>query len=106
MASFLDFDFTSPLPHPGEILREAYLAPRRITASALAATLGLPSIEQITVGLEPITADTALRLERALGVDAQFWMDLQSQHDLSKAAIESRSVLLAIETWESALEAE
>ncbi len=51
MASFLDYEFTSPLPHPGEILRQAYLAPRNMTAGALAKAMGLDGgdrIERIT----------------------------------------------------------
>lgn len=99
MASFLDYEFTSPLPHPGEILREAYLAPRNMTAGALAQAMDLSGserVERIIGELKAVTADTALRLERVLGVNAQFWMNLQTQHDLSKAAIEGRTALRAI----------
>lgn len=99
LASFLDYDFTSPLPHPGEILREAYLAPHNMTADALAKAMGLDEadcIERIVSERKAITADTALRLERVFGASAQFWMNLQSQYDLSMAAIESRAELKAL----------
>lgn len=99
MATFMDYDFVSPLPHPGEILREDFLAPLNMSAGALAKAMGLKDrtrIERITRELQPITSDTALRLERVFGVNAQFWMNLQAQHDLSKAAIESGAELKAI----------
>lgn len=99
MATFMDYDFASPLPHPGEILREDFLAPLNMSAGALAKAMGLKDrtrIERITRELQPITSDTALRLERVFGANAQFWMNLQAQHDLSKAAIESGAELKAI----------
>lgn len=99
MASFLDYDFLSPLPHPGEILREAYLGPRNMTARALAKAMDLDGpdrIERIIGELKAVTADTALRLERVFGVTAQFWMNLQVQHDLSRAAIENRAAIKSI----------
>ncbi len=99
MVSFLDYAFSSPLPHPGEILREAYLAPRNMTADALAKAIGLDEadrIERIVSEGKAVTADTALRLERVFGASAQFWMNLQSQHDLSKAVIDGGAELKAI----------
>ncbi len=99
MASFLDYDFAAPLPHPGEILRQAYLAPRNMTAGALAKAMGLDEtdrIERIISERQAITADTALRLERVFGASAQFWMNLQSQYELSKAAIDGGAELKEI----------
>lgn len=94
MATFLDYDFVSPLPHPGEILREDFMAPLAMTAGALARAMGLKDrtrIERLTRESQPVTPDTAMRLERVFGVDAQFWMNLQAQHDLSKAVVERRA---------------
>ena len=99
MATFLDYDFASPLPHPGEILREDFLVPLGMTPGALAKAMGLKDrtrLERITRELQPVTPDTALRLERVFGASAQFWMNLQAQHDLSKTAIEKRAEILGI----------
>ena len=89
-------NFTTPLPHPGEILREDFMVPLGLTAGALARAMGLKDrtrIERVSRERQPITADTALRLSRVLGTSAQFWSNLQTQHDLSAAAIASRDEL-------------
>ncbi len=52
----------------------------------------------IRVWRQPITADTALRLGKVFGTSAQFWLNLQAQHDLSKAAIAARDEIAAIPT--------
>lgn len=99
MATF-DSDFVSPLPHPGEILREDFMAPLGMSAGVLAKAMGLKDrtrIERLTREAQPVTPDTALRLERVFRMDAQFWMNLQAQHDLSKALIEKRDEIGAIE---------
>jgi len=46
--------------------------------------------------LQPVTSDTALRLARVFGTTAEFWMNLQTQHGLSKAAIAARDELAMI----------
>jgi HTH-type transcriptional regulator/antitoxin HigA len=72
--------------HPGEILGEA-LEERNITQLALAAQLGRPmsAVSRIINGKRRITADTALQLEKALGISAQFWVHAQANHDLHLA---------------------
>lgn len=69
--------------HPGRILRREMTA-RKLSANRLARELGVPSarITDIVNGKRGITADTALRLGRRLGTSAQFWMSLQTRHDL------------------------
>jgi addiction module HigA family antidote len=92
-------DFISPLPHPGEILREEYLAPLSMTPGALAKAMGLKDrtrIARLVRETQPITPDTALRLGRVFATSAQYWMNLQTQHDLSAAAISSRDEIAAI----------
>lgn len=94
-----DYDFSAPLPHPGEILREDYMAPMGISAGALAKLMGLKDrtrIERLVREAQPITPDTALRLERAFGAPALFWMNLQAQHDLSKLLMEQKDRFLEI----------
>jgi antitoxin HigA-1 len=60
---------------------------RRLSGSRLALDLGVPSgrIVEILNGKRSITPDTALRLSRYFGNSAQFWMNLQTQYDLSVA---------------------
>ena len=69
--------------HPGRILRRE-MAARKLSANRLALELGVPSgrITDILNGKRGITADTALRLARRLGTSPQFWMNLQTRHDL------------------------
>ncbi len=97
--------FESPLPHPGELLREDYLPAYRLSAGGLAKAMGLKDrtrIERVVREQQPITSDTALRLARVFGTAPEFWMNLQSQHDLSKAAIENRAALEEIAPLEPA----
>ena len=74
----------APIIHPGRILRRELTA-RELSANRLAIDLGVPSgrITDILNGRRSITADTALRLGRYFGNSAQFWLDLQSQHDIA-----------------------
>ena len=73
--------------HPGEVLREEYLHPLRMSARALAKALGVPAnrVTEIMRGERDISADTAIRLGRYFGTDPRFWLNLQSAYDLSKA---------------------
>jgi addiction module HigA family antidote len=92
-------DFAAPLPHPGEHLRKEFLPAYHLTAGALAKAMGLPDrtrVERLVRGRQPVTADTALRLARVFGTTPQFWIGLQADHDLSKAAISARDELAAI----------
>lgn len=70
--------------HPGEILREEYLLPLNLSANALAKALGVPAarINEIAKERRGITPDTALRLARYFGTDAQSWLNLQLMYDL------------------------
>ena len=74
--------------HPGEILREEFLLPLEMSANALAIKLRIaaPRLHAILHGKRAVTPDTAMRLARCLGTSAQFWLNLQTLHDLSKAA--------------------
>jgi antitoxin HigA-1 len=77
-----------PAIHPGEILREEFLDPMRLTPYAVAKAIGVPRtrIERLAREDTPITADTALRLARYFGTAAAFWMGLQAQYDLETAS--------------------
>jgi len=78
-----------PPVHPGEILLEDFLKPMGITRYRLAKSIGVPQrrIDEICAGKRAITADTALRLARFFGTDAQSWMNLQAEYDLESASI-------------------
>ena len=69
---------------PGEILREDFLKPLGISINRLSRDLSVPPnrISEIVNGKRAITADTALRLERYFGIEAQFWLNLQTEFDL------------------------
>lgn len=81
-----DFD---PI-HPGEILLEEFLRPMGISQNHLAKNISVAQrrIKEITQGKRSITADTALRLGRYFGMEAQFWLNLQSRYDLLCAETE------------------
>lgn len=76
--------------HPGEILREEYLAPLGMSANALAKALHVTParINEIVREERGISAGTALRLARYFGGDAQSWLNLQSAYDLRTAEVE------------------
>ena len=70
--------------HPGEVLREDYLAPLELSVNALAMALGVPAtrVHEIVKGRRGVTADTAARLARHFGGDAASWLMLQANYDL------------------------
>ena len=72
--------------HPGEILRTEFIEPMGITAYQLAKALHFPGIYEILREERAISADVALRLGKYFGMTPQFWMNLQSDHDLRLAA--------------------
>ena len=85
--------------HPGEILLEEFLTPLGISQNALARATDVPPrrINEIVLGKRGITADTALRLSRALGTSEAFWMGLQADYDLEEARNTLGASLTAIE---------
>jgi addiction module HigA family antidote len=73
--------------HPGKIIREDYLKPLAITISKFASVLGVSrkTLSKILNGRGTITPDMALRLARAFNTTADFWLNLQKNHDLWQA---------------------
>jgi addiction module HigA family antidote len=82
--------------HPGEVLREEFLVPLKMSAGALARACGLPRT-RIASEQTGITADTALRLAKALGTTAQLWLNLQNDYDVQIATRDLGKVLDRIE---------
>ena len=76
--------------HPGEVIREDYLVPLGMSARALGEALGVPGnrISDIVRERRGITADTAIRLAKYFNTTPQFWIGIQTAHDLSKAEAE------------------
>jgi antitoxin HigA-1 len=73
---------TLPPMHPGEVLREEFLIPMALSPYALAKICDVPRtrIERIVREEISVTADTALRLSKALGTTAGLWLNLQSRY--------------------------
>ncbi len=88
-----------PPVHPGEVLREEFLLPMRLTPYTVARVCGVPRtrIERLAREETPITADTALRLSRYFGTSAEFWMGMQAQYDLERAQDAAAAALRRIQ---------
>jgi antitoxin HigA-1 len=73
-----------PPVHPGEILKEEFLAPLALSASQLAAAIKVPTnrVTRLLNEQSGVSADTARRLARVFGTTPDFWMNLQSRYDL------------------------
>ena len=70
--------------HPGEILLTSFLEPLELSQTRLAHAMEVPPrrVNEIVLGKRAVTADTALRLSRAFGTSALFWLNLQAAYDL------------------------
>ena len=81
--------------HPGEVLREDYMKPLNLSSNALAKLLHVPAsrVNDIVLERRGVTADTALRLTRCFGGDAQSWLNLQSMYDLRTAEISTAEAI-------------
>ena len=90
--------------HPGEILREEFLAPLSLSAYALARACHVPRtrIERLVREETPVTPDTALRLARYFGTSAEFWLGIQARYDLEVARRALQAEIEAIEPRETA----
>ena len=86
---------------PGEILLEEWLKPLGLSQYRLALEIDVSPrrINEIVHGKRALTADTALRLARFFGTDAQSWLNLQSHYDMEKAARQTGSTLQKIIPW-------
>ncbi len=74
--------------HPGVTLQRDFIEPFHLTADRLAQIINVPrdQIQEICQGRRGISADTALRFERAFGISARFWLSLQQHYDLIDAS--------------------
>ena len=83
-----------PIP-PGEVLAEE-LEARGMTQRELAARLGRPAqaVNEIIKGKKAITAETALELEKALGIGAHFWANLEADYRITLARNRQRAAFV------------
>ena len=81
--------------HPGEILKEEFMAPYGLSANKLAQALSVPPnrITKIVSGERSITADSALRFAAAFGTTAEFWTNLQDHYNLEIAKQQKRPAI-------------
>jgi addiction module HigA family antidote len=79
----------SPI-HPGEQLREEFMKPNGLSCAQLAEDIGVsaPRVVDIVEERQPVNGEMALRLARYFGTSARFWLDLQRDYDLDRAAHE------------------
>ena len=85
--------------HPGEILREEFLKPMRMSAYALAKRLHVPAprVNDIVLERRGISADTAVRLARFFGTTEQFWLNLQANYEINLVKLEHAAEIERIE---------
>lgn len=85
--------------HPGEILREEFLKPMRLSAYELAKRLHVPAprVNDIVLERRGISADTAVRLSRFFGTTEQFWLNLQAAYEISRVKAEHGAEIERIE---------
>lgn len=90
-----------PLATPGEILLEDFLKPLAISPDSLADAIRVPvdKIDDIVQGRRAIDADSALRLARFFGTDAQSWLNLQTHYDTEKAREALAGILERIQPY-------
>lgn len=84
--------------HPGEVLREEFLLPLKISAYRLSKDIDIPQtrISQILKGKRRITADTALRFASYFGTTAQFWLGIQNDFDIEEEKENKKDILMRI----------
>ena len=75
-----------PPPHPGSYLLEDVIKEMDLTVTAAAAKMDVSrkQLSEVVNGIAAITPEMAVRIEKAFGVDAQLWLDLQARFDVRK----------------------
>lgn len=105
MATITDKSLTMHNPaHPGEVLRELYLAPLGVTITQLAEALGVTRkhISAIVNGRAPVTPEMAVRLAQAFATEAELWVNMQAQYDLWQVRRRARPRVKALVTRKAA----
>jgi antitoxin HigA-1 len=78
--------------HPGQVLLQEFLEPMGLTQAQLARALAIPlnRVNELVRGKRGVTAETALLLAAYFKNSPEFWMNLQTAHDLTRARQEMR----------------
>jgi addiction module HigA family antidote len=81
-------------PHPGEIVREECLAPLGLSVTAGARVLGVTrqALNNLVNEKSGISAEMAIRLEKAFGSSAELWVRLQGAYDLAQMRKRAREI--------------
>lgn len=87
--------------HPGEMLREEFLLPMKITQRDLADAIHVPyqRVNELVNQKRGITPSTALRLSKFFNMSAEFWLNLQVRWDLYRAKIVEQNDLNTIKDF-------
>ncbi len=90
--------------HPGEVLKQDFMVPFGLSDTGLARAIGVTParINEIVRGRRGISAETALRLARYYGTDAESWMNLQNRYELEVAERTVADALKAIHPRDAA----
>jgi addiction module HigA family antidote len=83
--------------HPGEVLREDFMLPHKLSANRLAGAMGVPTdrITAILNGTRGISGETALLLGKVFDTTPGFWMNLQIRYELDLAVAQTAIARLA-----------
>jgi antitoxin HigA-1 len=89
--------------HPGEILREEFLKPMKLSVYQLAKELHIPAprLNDVVLRKRGVSADTAIRLAKFFGTSEQFWLGLQAAYEVSMAKEELRHEIDQIKPWQA-----
>ena len=81
-------------PHPGEIIREEIIKALGLTVTGAAEILGVrrATLSDITNGKASVTAEMALRLEKAFGVSIDLLLKMQAGYDAAQARLHSDQI--------------
>jgi addiction module HigA family antidote len=81
--------------HPGEVLREEFMTPMKLSASEVARGLKVPPnrVTALVNEERAVSAETAIRLAFAFDTTPTFWMNLQATYDLRTAELASAKVI-------------
>lgn len=88
--------------HPGEILKEEFLAPLELTQSQLAKDLNTSfrAINELVNEKRGITIEMALRLSKYFGTSPQLWLNLQNQYDLYKVSVKKKELFDEVKVYQ------
>ena len=89
--------------HPGEILREEFLKPMKLSVYQLAKELHVPAprLNDVVLQKRGVSADTAIRLAKFFGTSEQFWLGLQAAYEVSMTKEELRNEINQIKPWQA-----